>query len=523
MKKIVLVLTILTVLMCFLALTVSAAESNEFGTVEKIDGMSDKSVFGDDGYADTATSRVVLYDGEGYFTYPSYYIFQNKNETALNFDELNGKTGKAYTSKSVIRVEVPKNMKKLYDCFRDNSSLLYVYLPETVTVIGGNAFWACHGLTYINVPRDCVSIESYAFIGCGKLEVLDMTEAKSLKRTGDVSTFEGCSSLKELICPEGFEHFGGASGITSLKELYLPNSTTYMAGISRANSLKKVEIPLGVTTLRSSQFDWSPGINTIVLHKGITSIASNAFTLTYYVNEFIYTGSEDDAIVGTLNEIYSSAKVTYANHCDVYYNGEHLEDNSPCVINCTRCDSVNVPKENAVHSEVVSIDYANGYHNEGAKITSCSNEGCPYSNSESVQKLFECLGYSTQMYDSCGISISFRVDSEAVKAYEALTGTSLEYGVFVVLQEKLGENDIFSDDGKATDGVINAVIKEHSFCAFELKITGFDDSQKNVKLALGAYVKSISNGKAEYSYIQENEPNEGAKYSFATFNEIVSK
>ena len=62
-KKILLLTLMLALFVCVFAISVNAASSNEFGEVEILSGMSEKSSFGTDGTEAGYTSRVVLYDG----------------------------------------------------------------------------------------------------------------------------------------------------------------------------------------------------------------------------------------------------------------------------------------------------------------------------------------------------------------------------------------------------------------------------------------------------------------------------
>ena len=93
--------------------------------------------------------------------------------------------------------------------------------------------------------------------------------------------------------------------------------------------------------------------------------------------------------------------------------------------------------------------------------------------------------------------------------------------MFAVLQSRLGDNDVFSKDGTAADGVINAEITNYEFVAFELKIVGFTDEQKDTKLAMGAYVAVTDGETTEYSYMQSGASNENEKYCFVSYNDIV--
>ena len=160
------------------------------------------------------------------------------------------------------------------------------------------------------------------------------------------------------------------------------------------------------------------------------------------------------------------------------------------------------------------------FNEEGTKTLVCAS--CGAQSYEKTTPLFTCLGYSAPENGVGGIAIAFTVNKEAVTAYTEATGKALKYGVFAVSQEKLGDNDIFDDDGVVADGVINAEIKNVDFAAFELKIVGFTETQKDAKLALGAYV-AVTDGEAtEYSYMQSGEPNENEKYCFVSYNDIVN-
>ncbi|MBO5378739.1 MAG: leucine-rich repeat domain-containing protein [Clostridia bacterium] len=531
MKKITLTLVIISMLLCLFIATAGAAATNEFGEAEIVPGMDEKSVFGDDGRADTYTTRVVLFDGTEYHTYPAYYVFTNSVNTTTDFSQLNSLTGKYYGKTSVIRAEIPHNVHKVTgDVFNNYNDIKYVLFPDTLTEISGNMFYCAHGLEWTNVPRDCVSIGGYAFYGCSSLKTIDMSNAQSLKRT-EANQFYNCPNLEELIFPEGFEYFGGGggggttfqNGLGSLKTLYLPDSVTYMGSISEMKSIGTFVVPLGITTLKSNQFSYCTGLNTIVIHKDMTSIDSNAFDMTFYLSEFVYTGNIEDDVVADMRKYvspnYGAATITIGNHCEYYYNSEHVNDTNPCVLNCTRCGSVNVPKENPVHSELASISYAS-FDAAGTKTVSCTNEGCKHNITTPMPALFTNLGFSAAEYSGGGMSIGFKVNKTAIEEYEKATGKTVNYGVFAVLADVIKTNDIFDADEKALEGVIAADITGTDFDIFNLKIVGFTDKQVDIDLAMGAYVKTSKGGATEYAYLQDGTPEAGAKYFFASYNDV---
>ena len=133
MKKLILTMAILSALICALVISVNAASTSEFGEVEIVGGMDEKSVFGDDGTEAGYTSRVVLFDGNEYHTYPAYYIFTNNVNTTTDFSQLNELATKSYGKTSVIRAEVPANVQKVTgDIFRGYNDLKYVKFPDTL-------------------------------------------------------------------------------------------------------------------------------------------------------------------------------------------------------------------------------------------------------------------------------------------------------------------------------------------------------------------------------------------------------
>ena len=205
--------------------------------------------------------------------------------------------------------------------------------------------------------------------------------------------------------------------------------------------------------------------------------------------------------------------------------GDHtyVDDfNCETALNCEVC--LKTLKEALAHDIKTTVLYEKGYTAEGLKTVACQNEGCSHSEGEEkTDALFTCLGYSASENGRGGIAIGYIANSGAIAEYTKTTGKALKYGVFAVTHEKLGDRDIFSKNGTVADGVVNAEIKNYEFVAFELKIVGFTDALKDIKLALGAYV-AITDGEAiEYSYLQPGTPNENEKYCFVSYNDIVGK
>lgn len=463
MKKTILALLIVSLLVCLFSISISAASTDEFGEIEYVEGMSDKSAFGTDGTKD-ATSRVVLFDGEEYHTYPSYYICKNDVKTESTFDELNEKAKKSYNIESIIRLEIPENVTKTQSKFRYASNMVYIYLPPTVTIIGQDEFHNCSSLKYVNVPRDCTAIGNYAFSGCSSLEELDMTEAKSLKSLG--SHFYG-QKLTSLVFPEGFEHFSGVGSASNITYIYFPSTIKYIGVIQNARFTEFV-IPDSITSLGNKTFDYCPLLEKVTVPKTLTSIVTGnnpTFFGTSLSNlkEIVYTGSESDPIVEQLKIAVPKATITYANHCETYYGGQHIIEDSTYEFTsfiessydksvCTRCGEETTLEE---YSPIMSFT---GY---SAKI-----------NGNSV-----CIGYT--------------VDRELLKLYEEKTGKeagSVKIGVTAAsvsdgtTQFETIKNDLTLEE-KAIALEINSEYK-----SFEFILSGFKAEHYEKLLVMCAFV-----------------------------------
>jgi hypothetical protein len=119
------------------------------------------------------------------------------------------------------------------------------------------------------------------------------------------------------------------------------------------------------------------------------------------------------------------------------------------------------------------------------------------------------------------MSVNYKVNAEAIAEYEKITGETVNYGVFAVKAETIGTNDIFDENGDEREGVIAADITGAGFNLFNLKIMGFDEKQKDIDLAMGAFVKTSKEGTVKYSYLQIKPAAEGEKYFFASYNDVL--
>ena len=472
-----------------------------------------------------------------------------------------------------VDLVIPKNVTSIPErCFY-GTKIKSVTFHDDITYLGPRSFQSCANLTSVKLPSGLKELSSHVFASCTKLSSVDVSTCTELEKIGNycfeytvITSFdftpfadeltnlgEGLfNQCQKLTTVTGYELADGVASIGSnmfnrcpLTAVTFPKNITSIgsyAFFGHKSQQSVIRIPNGVTTIgdhafvRDGNTKKIDGTVEIHLPASLTGFTGSynfeywdfdvmyipsGLTLTQGVMNgtldkgvvYYYTGAKDSLIIhethnaAILNAEWISADeftsasadknyIVYGyNECDAFYNSEHLtaeqtydftsfEEMSYVKSICSRCNQGTVLKE--------------------------------------IAPLFICLGYSAPENGIGGIAIGFTVNNEAIDEYTSITGKTLKYGVFAVLKDRLGDNDVFSEDGTAAEGVINAEITNYEFAAFELKIVGFTDEQKDTKLTMGAYVAVTDGETTEYSYMQGGEPNENEKYCFVSYNSVVN-
>jgi uncharacterized repeat protein (TIGR02543 family) len=128
-----------------------------------------------------------------------------------------------------------------------------ISFPDTLTTIGREAFAGCKGLLSLELPANITTVGELAFSNCTALETVKLTN----ELTG-YSVFFGCTSLREVDIPAGFESIASStfSGCSSLAEIDLPAGLKTIGGTAFRDcaSLMEITIPAGVTSIGNMAF-----------------------------------------------------------------------------------------------------------------------------------------------------------------------------------------------------------------------------------------------------------------------------
>ena len=527
---------------------------------EYLAGIESNGLFGRYANPASTTIRTLTFEATDEFFISGDNIFSGISVTKVTFNPdcvVEMRKGSFSGCTNLTEITFPKFRKLSSNAFSNCSNMVAtnpIILVEGMTEISGDAFHGCSKLN-VNVVfpstlktikdevfrssgfesfdfSNCTNLTSFdsaVFSQCDSLTTLDLSGCVNLTNLSS-SFAEGCDVLVNVILPSSLTNipYKAFAHCYKLQSIVLPESLTYVADEAFHSARNDQNIKTFTVYLQSyvefhstnSFRDSSAKIEYILIKNSLTAeefVAKNTYngitgaTVVDYqdpLNPWTYTAGQ--AITShTIVENYCKA---------LAINGEHQSENNPCVINCSICGLTSL-KENPQHVLSIKVSYDDGYNKVGIKHVYCESKGCTHSVTEEMPALFTCFGYSVAEYAN-GISVGYAANNNAIDKYMELTGKTLNYGVFAVLKDKLGENEIFTGD-KAADGVLTNDLTSHRFDIFEFKISGFTDSQKDTMLAIGAFVKVTGENGTEYSYLQIGAKAENEKYVFVSYNDLI--
>lgn len=204
------------------------------------------------------------------------------------------------------------NMIEL-DCFKDNTNLKKVTLPDTITVLEDYAFYLCSGLEEINIPDSVEKLGFQTFYGCSSLK--EITIPANVSEI-EGFTFEGCNSLTAVHVNQRNQNYQDKDGVLFTKDgselLLYPSAKTgtsyavpedchkleayafmanpYLEEINIApvtemgedifyycTALKSMTIPEGITFLQGSMFGNCTSLTSVTLPRSLTALGSGCF------------------------------------------------------------------------------------------------------------------------------------------------------------------------------------------------------------------------------------------------------
>lgn len=132
-------------------------------------------------------------------------------------------------------VEIPSGVTYIGDAafkigfFEGCGSVTSVIFPESVTMIGLEAFSACHGLEKVSLSRGLKIINRSAFAFCSSLK--EVTIPENAMQIGEQAFFF-CKALRNLVIMPGLKKIGNLAfaGCEALKYVSLPDTIDEVGG-----------------------------------------------------------------------------------------------------------------------------------------------------------------------------------------------------------------------------------------------------------------------------------------------------
>jgi len=184
-------------------------------------------------------------------------------------------------------------------------------IPNTVTAISSNSFYACNGLTIVTIPSSVTSIGSSAFYACSSLT--SVTIPSSVTTIGGWA-FSRCSNLTNIYVESGNQNYCSIDGV-------LFNSDKSELVTFPAGRTGEYQIPSSVTNIGSSAFYACSSLTSITLPSSVTTIDYGAFDYCENLKSiYLFGGKSTDEL--PVEAVYTFYDNGYNHDNAVYLVGE---------------------------------------------------------------------------------------------------------------------------------------------------------------------------------------------------------
>ena len=192
---------------------------------------------------------------------------------------------KAFGYSSLTSVAIPDSVTVIgVQAFYYCSRLTSVTIPDSVTEIGVQAFYYCSSLTSVTIPDGVTTIGYGAFAECSNLREFNGKFASEDNRCliidGTLNSFAP-AGLTEYVIPDSVTEIGvqAFSNCDSLTSITIPDSVTTIGdyAFSNCDSLTSVTIPDSVTTIGNYAFYGCSSLTSVAIGESVTTIREGAF------------------------------------------------------------------------------------------------------------------------------------------------------------------------------------------------------------------------------------------------------
>ena len=259
---------------------------------EKPEGAPDESGIWGDNLTWELYGTTLFISGEGDMAaerYAYYFPWEHLSSTLTHLVIEEGVTSVSNEAfmwfRSIEHISFPETMTSLgYRSFDLCESLTEVYLPDSITEMSDGVFEYCYSLSKINIPKNITSIPD-RFVQGSAITEIEIPDTVTIIGS---DAFRGCTSLTQVDLPDGLEVLGsaafeGCSGITSIE---IPAGVTELQrDIFAGTGLTEIVVPDTVTIIAQRAFANCANLKSVVLPQNLTDLDHQAFSYCYSLTE----------------------------------------------------------------------------------------------------------------------------------------------------------------------------------------------------------------------------------------------
>lgn len=221
------------------------------------------------------------------------------------------------TKADSVTVRIPEEVRgftvtKIADnAFSWNVEMEYLVIPETVTEIGGGAFYCCWGLRSLHIPASVVyinkDITQRGIIKCPNVQSVSTAANLGYEISDDdnivalsFGTFWNMASLESVSVAEGNPNYSSQTGtiienstktlLVGCKGAVIPNGTKYIGPNAFSHQdIGSIVVPEGVVRIDDYAF-YNAHLKEIVLPNSLKEIGANGLAYNLYLKAIDLSG-----------------------------------------------------------------------------------------------------------------------------------------------------------------------------------------------------------------------------------------
>ena len=172
-------------------------------------------------------------------------------------------------SHDYLKLLMDMQMKKLF---------AEILIPDSIEIIGRNAFESCENLVSVSIPDSVWMIDDCAFEGC--INLANVTISNSVSIIGQLAFF-GCTSLVRIVIPDSVKHIGicAFEDCVSLKKITISSSIMHIGDRIFKNCINLLDLKMhdSVMSIGDSTFEGCKNLRSVSMPESVEHIGDRAF------------------------------------------------------------------------------------------------------------------------------------------------------------------------------------------------------------------------------------------------------